>query len=384
MKSWSEAFKTGIVANTLKDEERTRELLDYPIPDIKDPLKSNENKQTNKTDSNITPTKTEKKESKDQMIKDESKKSFNEMIEFNNLNGNTDYNFRFDFTEAEKELDKIEKEFIKDVQETTDTQISNIKKSVKKLSKDPENVSELVEEFKSDKIKKKLQKIANKYLNETDKLGTVTAQDELTKALKDKLKTDFAEIDYDDYIDELAFDLSVNVTEDINKKAKQEILNGFTNQKSVKEISADIDRVLAGYLGEAKINENTGAVSNLRSNPYLIETIVRTNMSNVFNQARLREFRRPETKGFVEAYQYSSILDTRTTPFCNEYHGFTRPVSDPIWGQITPPNHFRCRSTLLVVTVIDEWTSTKDLPIQNDKLVQPGKGFGIVNNKMKV
>jgi uncharacterized protein with gpF-like domain len=76
----------------------------------------------------------------------------------------------------------------------------------------------------------------------------------------------------------------------------------------------------------------------------------------------------PDLKGFVVAYEYSAILDDRTTEICEKLHGKVQRD----WGTMVPPNHYQCRSILVPVTEIDEWDGTQDKVPAG---VKPQKGF---------
>ena len=103
-----------------------------------------------------------------------------------------------------------------------------------------------------------------------------------------------------------------------------------------------------------------------------ISTMVRTNMTEAFNQSRLAVFNSPDIGEFVEAYEYSAIIDTRTTPFCKAADGKIYAKNDPFWNTRTPPNHFNCRSLLIPVTQTDVFQTSPPLPSD----VQPDPGFG--------
>jgi|GEM_PF-1189183 len=46
---------------------------------------------------------------------------------------------------------------------------------------------------------------------------------------------------------------------------------------------------------------------------------------------------------------FDAIVDGGTTEGCLNLNGLVRPATDPIWGRIYPPNHWRCRSEVLQV-----------------------------------
>lgn len=102
--------------------------------------------------------------------------------------------------------------------------------------------------------------------------------------------------------------------------------------------------------------------------PARLENIARTNIADAVNQSRMALFQDPALKGFVEAFEYSAILDDRTTEICDRLHG--RIQVD--WDSYAPPNHFQCRSILIPVTQVDEWDGKED---KIPSGLQPMKGF---------
>lgn len=72
-----------------------------------------------------------------------------------------------------------------------------------------------------------------------------------------------------------------------------------------------------------------------------LQTIFRTNMrvSRAAGQwARIQALK--DARPFL---RYSAILDSRTRPLHARWHAIIRPVDDPIWQTIFPPNGFNCR-----------------------------------------
>lgn len=88
------------------------------------------------------------------------------------------------------------------------------------------------------------------------------------------------------------------------------------------------------------------------------ETVVRTNVTDAVNTARLAEFRDPDMSFFISAVKYSSILDDRTTPVCEHLHGKLFHVDDSALDEFTPPNHF---NSVTASTIIK--TKRGDIPI---------------------
>jgi SPP1 gp7 family putative phage head morphogenesis protein len=89
------------------------------------------------------------------------------------------------------------------------------------------------------------------------------------------------------------------------------------------------------------------------------DIIARTESSKAFNWGRRYRFDRSPS---LAGYRYSAIVDERTTPICRGLHGFSWEIDHPDLDAHTPPNHFRCRSVLVPISVYKEWTF-EDPPI---------------------
>ena len=84
--------------------------------------------------------------------------------------------------------------------------------------------------------------------------------------------------------------------------------------------------------------------------------------------------------GFVEALEYSAILDSRTTRIYQHLDDRVYQMDSAVWNKYRPPNHFNCRSILVPVTIIDTDVEGKDtLPgsrFSKNPTIEPQKGFG--------
>jgi len=172
----------------------------------------------------------------------------------------------------------------------------------------------------------------------------------------------------DDYSQSRAFFITGVAKQEILDAAKNYILNWTKTHLDLIPDQSLIDglaELLKDWLPEGT---NVAARS---------ATIARTNVSDLYNFARFSVFDSPAMREWVTAFQYSAIMDGRTTELCRGLHGriFTR--EDLIQTGLIPPNHFNCRSTLLPVTRLDlkswpeQWLRQK--PLAEDLL--PQKGF---------
>jgi len=101
-----------------------------------------------------------------------------------------------------------------------------------------------------------------------------------------------------------------------------------------------------------------------------LERFARTKTTEVLNKGRVAFF---EDSGVVSGYQYSAILDDRTTEICRGLHGKKfKAGTEPI-----PPMHFNCRSVLIPITKFEEFKPDKGVGKRNiDEFIEAEKGKG--------
>jgi len=101
-----------------------------------------------------------------------------------------------------------------------------------------------------------------------------------------------------------------------------------------------------------------------------LERYVRTKHTEVMNKARKSYF---DSTGFVGGYQFSAVLDGRTSLICQSLHGKVfKKGTEP-----TPPLHFACRSLLIPLTIYEE--IKPDEKIGDDDIqdfIRNNKGLG--------
>ncbi len=153
-----------------------------------------------------------------------------------------------------------------------------------------------------------------------------------------------------------SFDMAGNISDDVLKRVQSEIYQGVKGGKSYKDMVAAIEASLHPYFLEGEIDEV--AVSGPR-----LETVVRTNVSEAYNEAKKAIYLDPALDGFVVAFQYSAILDDRVRPSHAEMDGRCYPAEASMWDEATPPNGFNCRCTLIPITKMEKYEpSDESLP----------------------
>ena len=155
-----------------------------------------------------------------------------------------------------------------------------------------------------------------------------------------------------EYLDAETFqyvgDWAYNITKDARVKILAAIRDG-------KPISAVID-------GLDDMGQDMATTS--------LERFARTKFTDVMNRGRLAAF---NDSGVVAAYQYSAILDDRTTEICAGLHGkIFSNGQEPI-----PPMHFNCRSLLVPITKYEDFEVDTEVGGKSvNDFIEANKGDG--------
>ena len=173
------------------------------------------------------------------------------------------------------------------------------------------------------------------------------------------------------YFKTKGYTLAGDISAATQKTIRNILLEGIKVSKTFDETKKAIYKALEaeGMLTEEAVQEALGTTT-VKSTNARIETAIRTTTFEAINEARYQTFSDPALAGFVEALEYSAILDDRTTEVCSQLDGQTYGIDDEVWSTFRPPNHFNCRSILIPVTVNDTWTPSEPPDIN------PQKGFG--------
>lgn len=143
------------------------------------------------------------------------------------------------------------------------------------------------------------------------------------------------------YIRQKAFAVAGIVRDDILNDAKQVILNGIKRQDEAGAVK-DLKDLFNRYLDQGI------AVEGELLEPHRLRTIVRTNISEAVNRGRAGLMEDPDVGDFVQFWQYSAILDERTTEYCRCMDGNIYRKED--LGILEPPAHYNCRSVVVPIT----------------------------------
>jgi SPP1 gp7 family putative phage head morphogenesis protein len=143
-------------------------------------------------------------------------------------------------------------------------------------------------------------------------------------------------------------------------KAQNVLVNAIKTGAPVAEVVESLKAVFEPFVGDPNITRGKGLIT-----PHRLQTIVRTNLTDAYNQARLGRFRELAGKGIVIGVQYSAIMDEKTTEVCQHLHGKVFKPMDPQLDKLAPPNHFNCRSILTPVMI--------GMPLNEKDFIKPSQ-----------
>lgn len=201
----------------------------------------------------------------------------------------------------------------------------------------------------------RVRKAAEAGLKEAWELGSKHARRELEKALGGRFAADelrLADAAAQKFLESRSYTIAGDLADNARKKVTTVLYNGIKGGWTLDEILN-------------RIEEELGSTVLPHAS-----TSIRTAVFEAINEARYELFASPEMSGFIEALEFSAILDGKTTEICEHMDERIYPVNDPIWEGYTPPLHFNCRSLLVAVTVRDTWERS-DYPT-----LEPMEGFG--------
>jgi SPP1 gp7 family putative phage head morphogenesis protein len=166
------------------------------------------------------------------------------------------------------------------------------------------------------------------------------------------------------FFDSKAFDMAGIERDNITKKVKVILYNSIKSGASLRDTINQIQTDTQEYYDAGQTDEDA-----LKG--YRLENVIRTNITEAMNEGRKAYFEDPALDGYVQAYQYSAILDNRVRPNHACMDGRIYSVTSPVWDRHTPPNGYNCRCLLIPVTQDEEYEESPMPP----KSCDPDEGF---------
>jgi len=127
---------------------------------------------------------------------------------------------------------------------------------------------------------------------------------------------------------------------------------GMIRGATLAQMQLAVNDIFMPYLADP------GALDPALANPWRVENIVRTNLAEAYSTGRMNMMQHPEVGTFIVAYEYSSIMDDRTTEFCRDWNGTVMRADDPRVMANNPPNHYQCRSIWIPIVRGEQYLLT--------------------------
>lgn len=234
-------------------------------------------------------------------------------------------------------------------------------------------------------------KLSLRNMGKVEKVLTALMRDSFSDgkagAIKEVNKTNFVidvndaltDADIIEWFKQFAFTVSTSEAAFILKRAKPILMDAIRNGLGTQETIAILDEALKDY-DIAVVKEVDGEPVEVVSRGARLEAIVRTNINQAFNEARLRQF-----EGISEelaGYFYSAILDGRTSEICLSLDSGINDIIYTVQSgrAINPPNHFNCRSVLVPIFKEENPENVEPLP---EKFKQGEGGFLNISKEEK-
>lgn len=269
---------------------------------------------------------------------------------------------RVDFAVIARTSESLVDEYTQNMAKAMDNIVADLIAKGKGEGSVDDNVAANIKAIKTDsKMKQQLNRMANAMLKEGSLIGSKHAAFEVNKAQKKEFKADYNRLDFiaDDFFKTTAFKITGNLTTEAENIIEQEILNGSRYDKTWDEIERSIYEsfATAGMITIEQAKDALGEALDVSNPDARLRTIVRTSTFDAINNARHAYFTDPKLDDFVQAFEYSAILDARTTDICRHLDDENRGNHSKEWydqnSEYRPPNHYNCRSLLIPVTVAD-------------------------------
>lgn len=138
--------------------------------------------------------------------------------------------------------------------------------------------------------------------------------------------------------------LKGRLVSDITEKIKMTLSNGLAYKESPDDIIKKIEGIY-----EPWVSVVSDKVKSLEVLPYRTSLLVGMGVTEGYNQGRVYISSTSAYRDRIPAYQYSAIIDDRTTPICRHLDGKIIKKDSPDFSRIVPPNNYNCRSILVPV-----------------------------------
>lgn len=272
----------------------------------------------------------------------------------------TPYEAKVDFTAIERQLNIAENRILPEINNATETVYTDLIDQVKDkhlLTKfNPEALNTLKPRFLRD-----LNILFKNYYTNLFEQSFTQGQKELfpEDAKNDPAKPndfviDMSPEEFEEFLKSEAFSTVGDYSTELTKKTKIIVAKGIKDGAAQSEILRQLRDEMGNF------------------SERWMQTVVRTKTTEIYNEGRKRFFETdPQAKQIVVAYQWSAILDTRTSDICRFLDGKIYLVGE-VSNHLKPPAHFGCRSLLVPITKFEEFETTPKKDLTFDKVKKKG------------
>lgn len=250
----------------------------------------------------------------------------------------TSYEKKVDFVNVNQILVRSDKELEPELQKATRDIWTDMLDQVRD--------KKIITQFKPEKMEtlkprflSPMKGVMNSHFKGLFKQANRDAKREMTSKLRKFVEDDILPEEYLTAMDADNFNLVGGYAKKVDTVVRSAVLKGVEDGLS----QAEIFKLLREELTSQSDN--------------WINTTIRTNTTKVYNAGRKTFWDTDKlASSIIEAYQYSAILDSRTTEVCLSLDGKIFNKGE-LTNRITPPLHLNCRSLLVPVTRFEDFES---------------------------
>lgn len=198
------------------------------------------------------------------------------------------------------------------------------------------------------KFKGELQRVAREILGEGYRLGARESRRMLReKRLQIRLVPGIPPEKALAFFEQKAFYITGVIKDRLLSGARNVLYNGIKTGIPSTDVIRELKELFDEYLGDPTA---IAPGKEEQAQPYRLETILRTNSNEAYNEGLKDGVDEEVDSGFVIGFLSSAILDGRQTEVCEFLDGLIfRPDTEDL-NKLTPPRHFNCRTILIPIT----------------------------------
>lgn len=333
LKLWSDITKSRVWNTSEEEIKHFLEAIKFPIPDVIE-VKEPQPISPVGVDGQKTPPKPNEEE------KNES--SPPENFTFHIFREETKFEKTMNFTEVKKMLDRVDEKEINKLTPLARDIYSDYIAQIRErnlLSKfKPELINDLKPRFQkpmNQEMKSFMKDLFMESYNRSQKEFFPKVEKKFAMS-EEMLPDEFLEV-----IDAEAFKLVGDYSVNVTNKMRNTVIQGIKNGVNERDLLAQLKD-----LGQTETDK-------------WLKTVIRTKSTELFNRGRKSFWDNDEfAKQIIEAYQFSAILDDRTSDVCRFLDGKIYEKGEFI-SNVVPPLHFNCRSLLVPITKFEEYETDK-------------------------